>query len=81
MDATIRQLQDTMTVVAGIQARQAEVLKGQSQWLDTLQQQSERHAAFIARHEQLMAEMEGKLNALINIVDQMGRRGPNGHAE
>jgi hypothetical protein len=31
MEQVLRQLQDTATVMAGIQARQAEVLKGHSQ--------------------------------------------------
>jgi hypothetical protein len=49
MEQTIKQLQDTLTVMEGIQARQAEVLKGHSQWL-------EEHLAAIARHDKEIAE-------------------------
>ena len=67
MEQAIREPQDTVIVMAGIQARQAEVLKGQCQWL-------EQHHAFLARHQQVMAEIEGKLNGLIGYVD--GNRKP-----
>jgi hypothetical protein len=67
MEQAIRELQDTVIVMAGIQARQAEVLKGQSQWL-------EQHQAFLARHQQVMAEIEDKLNGLNGYVD--GNRKP-----
>ena len=33
MQQTIKELQDTLTVVVGIQARQAELLKGHGEWL------------------------------------------------
>jgi len=67
MEQVIKQLQDTATVMAGIQARQAEVLKGHSQWL-------EEHHTFIRRHQQVMAEIEDKLNGLIGYID--GHRKP-----
>jgi len=53
--------------MAGIQARQAEVLKGHSQWLE------ENDRAF-ARHREMMAEMDDKLNGVIAILDDMIRR-------
>jgi hypothetical protein len=49
MEPTIRRFQDTLDVMEGIRARQAEVLKGHSQWL-------EEHTAAIARHDKEMAE-------------------------
>ena len=85
VERALEQLQETAVVVAGIQARQAEVLKGQGQWLESLQVQAARHAEIMARHKEIVAkhdlmmtEIDGKLNALIDVVDQMGRRDPNG---
>lgn len=76
MEQVLRQLQDTATVMAGIQARQAEVLKGHSQWLEEHQASIARHEAFVARHEaflarhdQVMAEIEDKLNGLIGYMN------------
>ena len=87
IEKALAQLQETALVVAGIQATQAEVLKHSTEWMESLQLQIARHAEFIARHEEFvtkhevtMAEIDGKLNALIDIVDQLGRRG-NGHQE
>ena len=81
MEQVIKQLQDTATVMAGIQARQAEVLKGHGEWLEEHQASIARHEAFVARHEQMMAlfdtkmiEIEDKLNGLIGYVD--GNRKP-----
>ena len=73
MTAVIRQLQDSMTVMAGIEARQAEALKGQAEWLEGHQKRLAEHDRFVAEHQHLMKEMDGKLNALIAIVDGMIR--------
>lgn len=78
VERALEQLQETAVVVAGIQARQAEALKNQTQWLESLQMQEARHADFIARHEMTMSEIDGKLNALIDIVDHLGRRDRGG---
>jgi hypothetical protein len=69
MQAAIKELQETAIVVAGIQARQAEVLKGHGEWLEEHLRSLARHERFVARHEELMAEMEDKLNGLIGAVD------------
>jgi hypothetical protein len=74
MEQVLKQLQDTVTVMAGIQARQTEALKGQSEWLAVHNASIARHEAFIAKHEQTMAEIEDKLNGLIGYVD--GNRKP-----
>ena len=34
MEGAIKQLQETVIVMAGLQARQAEVLKGHGEWLE-----------------------------------------------
>jgi hypothetical protein len=92
VERALEQLQETAVVVAGIQARQAEVLKGHGEWLESQQLQAARHAEMIAEHQEfvrrhgeavakhdlMMAEIDGKLNALIDIVDHMGRRDPHG---
>lgn len=81
VERALEQLQETAVVVAGIQARQAEALKDQTHWLETLPMQAARHAEFIARHEMTMSEIDGKLNALIDIVDPMGRRERGGRKD
>ena len=62
MEQVLKQLQETATVMAGIQARQAEVSKGHSAWL-------EQYQAYIFKHDQMMSEMEDELNGLIGYVD------------
>jgi hypothetical protein len=88
MELVLKQLQDTATVMAGIQARPAEGLEGHSNWLEEHQASIARHEAsiarheaFVAKHEQMMAlfdtkmiEIEDKLNGLIGYVD--GNRKP-----
>ena len=71
MQGAIKELQETVVVMAGIQARQAEVLKGHSEWLE----QNER---WMTRHREAMAEFEDKLNGLIGFVDDMARRPKDG---
>ena len=61
MDGAIKQLQETVIVVAGLQARQAEG-KGHGEWL-------EQHERAMARHDVVMAEIDDKLNGLIAVVD------------
>jgi uncharacterized protein (DUF3084 family) len=85
MQAVIKQLQETAVVMAGIQARQAEVLKAHAEWLEQNErwmtkhrEAVERHEQMMARHEQMMAEMEDKLNGLIGFVDDMVRRPKDG---
>jgi hypothetical protein len=74
MEQVIKQLQDTLTVMAGIQARQADVLKGHGQWLEEHNASLAKHAAFMAHHSQVMAEIEDKLNGLIGYMG--GHRAP-----
>jgi hypothetical protein len=81
MEAVIRQLQDTATVMAGIQARQAAALKEHSIWLEEHErsmtehrQRMERMEAKAAQTEVILAEATDKLNGLISFVDDMTRR-------
>ena len=73
MEAVIRQLQDTMVVMAEIQRRQAAVLKDQAEWIAGQEMRTKEIERQEARHAQKMAEFDDKLNALIPIVDAMIR--------
>jgi hypothetical protein len=89
MELVLKQLQDTAMVMAGIQARQASVLKDHNEWLEQHLkfiarheemmakhvQTMAKHEQMMARHDQVMAEIEDKLNGLIGYVD--GNRKPN----
>ena len=82
-EKVIAQVQGTLTVMAGIQARQAEVLKGHSQWLEELQSAEQRHRRWLEEHERAMTkhdekmlEIEEKLDALIRFVDGTHRPPP-----
>ena len=77
-EETMRQVQDTLTVMAGIQARQAAVAKEHSNWLEEQTRSIVRHNAWLEEHNRLMSEhdrhileIDEKLNAMINIVDGM----------
>ena len=67
MQDAIKSLQETATVMAGIQARQAVALKDSANWL-------EQHEKRLQRLETSSAEANEKLNALISIVDDLVRR-------
>jgi hypothetical protein len=58
-EETMRQVQDTLTVMAGIQARQAAVAKEHSNWL-------EEQARAMADHDRHILEIDEKLNAMIS---------------
>jgi hypothetical protein len=73
MEGAIKQLQETAIVVAGIQARQAEVLKGHSEWLEEQAQSMAKHERWLARHNEVMAEIDDKLNGLIGYVEGLRR--------
>ena len=73
MEGAIKQLQETVIVVAGLQARQAEVLKGHGEWLEQHQRAMAKHEEWLARHDVVMAEIDDKLNGLIAVVDDLVR--------
>ena len=73
MEGAIKQLQETAIVVAGLQARQAEVLKGHGEWLEQHQRAMAKHEEWLARHDVVMAEIDDKLNGLIAVVDDLVR--------
>lgn len=63
---TVRDLKDALAVTAEVQRRQAAVQKSQAEWLEQMQRGQQ-------MHEQRMAEIEDKLNALIDIIDRLQR--------
>ena len=75
-EQVMRDLQDTMTVVVAVQARQAAALKDSAEWLDSLQRAYNIHQQKLEDHDRRMeqviderlAEMTEKLDALIDIV-------------
>jgi hypothetical protein len=67
MQDAIKKLQKTAIVMSAIQARQAEVRKGQGEWL-------EQHEKRMQRLETNLAEAGEKLNALISVVEDSVRR-------
>jgi hypothetical protein len=60
MEGAIKQLQETAVVVAGIQARQAEVLKAHGQWLEKHQNAIAKHEEWWANHQKAMADLDRK---------------------
>ena len=88
MEQVLRQLQDTATVMAGIQQRQAEVLKGHGEWLEQHELALARHKDWQEKHESNIAQIESnlreateKLNALIVVVDGMVPKRKNGDVQ
>lgn len=86
MQGAIKELQETAIVMAGIQARQAELVKGHSDWLVEHDRTMARVESNLAEAtgkmndiESNLTETTGKLNALISIVDDMVRYRKNGN--
>lgn len=68
MEGAIKQLRETAIVMAGLEARQAEVLKGHGEWLEQHLRAMARHEEWLTRHDVVMAEIDDKLNGLIAVV-------------
>ncbi len=58
MEAVIRQLQDTMVVLAAVEERNSAGLKDHTEWLEGQQMRLKDHERFIIEHERTMAEHE-----------------------
>jgi hypothetical protein len=76
MEAVVRQLQDTMVVLAAVEERNKEGLKDHAEWLAGQQMRLKEHELRLKEHEKwkndherAMAEFDEKLNALIVVVD------------
>jgi hypothetical protein len=74
MQGAIKELQETAIVMAGIQARQAEALKGRGEWLVEHEHNMAEHDRRMTRIESKLEEATDKLNALTSVVDGVVRR-------
>jgi hypothetical protein len=74
MQGAIKELQETAIVMAGIQARQAEALKGHGEWLVEHEHNMAEHDRRMTRIESKLEEATDKLNALTSVVDGVVRR-------
>ena len=77
-EQTIRDVQDTLVVMAEIQRRQAQVQKIQAEMLDELREEMregmKRHEQRMEHIEITLSEIGDKLNGLIGFMDNFGRR-------
>jgi hypothetical protein len=64
MQETIKQLQDTLTVVVGIQARQAELIKGHGEWLAS-------HDRAIAEDRERGRETDKRIEDLVSAIGRL----------
>ncbi len=68
-EKTIREMQDTLTVIVEIERRQSALLKDHSQLLaDHDRLLADQHRSMV-EHDRKMSEIDDKLNALVSIVD------------
>jgi hypothetical protein len=72
----IKDLQNTLVVVAEIQRRQAEVQKLQALELDAMREAYRLHEKRMAHFEQNMNEAGDKLNGLIGYMDNLHHNKP-----
>ena len=76
-EGAIKQLQDTLIVVAAIQERQAKVQRLQAEELDALRtmliEGQKLHEQRMAKFDEKMLEIEDKLNGLIGYLDYRRR--------
>jgi hypothetical protein len=70
------QLQETLTVMANIQARHAQVLKEHCEWQEQneafftrMREGQQLHEQRLATHDLRMVEIDEKLSAMIQVVD------------
>jgi hypothetical protein len=69
MEEVLKELQDTLTVMAGIQARQAEIQKGHSEWL----QEHDRVMTELRERDKIIDERIDKL--VLSIGEWISRSG------
>lgn len=72
MDAVIKEIQDTLTVMVEIERRQSSTLREHNERIMALEQQTAEHylrsAKYQERTDQNLAEITDKLNGLIGYV-------------
>jgi len=72
MQAAIKELQDTVIVMAHIEKRQSEVLKDLVEFRSRTERNLAEIPEFQSRTERNLAEITDKLNGLIGYVDGQG---------
>jgi hypothetical protein len=82
IDKILRGLQDTMTVMEGLQRRQADRQQEHQQWLEDLNtawskhnSAWKRHEEWLDAHDRAMAEIDVKLDSLIEAVNRFVQGG------
>jgi len=68
---TMKELQDTLTVVVGIEARQAELIKGHGEWL----QEHDRAMARLEKEDRKRArEIDERIDKLVSAIGELIRK-------
>jgi hypothetical protein len=71
MQQTIKELQDTLTVVAGIQARQAELIKGHGEWLQEQDRTMARHDKEMAEARERARQIDERIDTLVSAISEL----------
>jgi hypothetical protein len=74
MQQTIKELQDTLTVVAGIQARQAELIKGHGEWLQEHDRAMARWEKESAEDRKRAREIDERIDKLVSAIGELIRK-------
>ncbi|MGI8742946.1 MAG: hypothetical protein ACR2NN_10335 [Bryobacteraceae bacterium] len=67
-EKTIRDIQDTLTVMANLEARMSRALVDQAKWLENHEARLQESDARMTRVETKLEEVGDKLNALISFI-------------
>jgi hypothetical protein len=74
MQQTIKELQDTLTVVVGIQARQAELIKGHGEWLEDHDRAMARLQRELAEDRKRGCEIDERIDKLVSVIGELIRK-------
>jgi hypothetical protein len=74
MQHTIKELQDTLTVVVGIQARQAELIKGHGEWLEDHDRAMARLEKELAEDRKRGREIDERIEKLVSAIGELIRK-------
>lgn len=66
----ITEIQDTLVVMANIEARMSRALADQARWMENHEMRLQEHEARMTTIDVKLAEISDKLNALINFVQR-----------
>ena len=74
MQPTIKELQDTLTVVVGIQARQVELIKGHGEWLEDHDRAMARLEKELAEDRKRGREIDERIEKLVSAIGELIRK-------